>query len=347
MSNIVVAQASKLAKTLGMEDAGQELIQTLKATAFKGDASDAQMAALLVVSNQYGLNPWTREIYAFPDKKNGIVPVVGVDGWARIINNHPQFDGMEFDFSKNLVQMPGAASQAPEWIECRMYRKDRSRPIVVREYLDECYREPFKGSYGPVNGPWQSHPKRFLRHKTLIQCARMAFGFGGIYDQDEAERIAETAEPAVQPARHMGQADVVIPEPSAELIARAEAAAAQGMKQYQAFWSSTTPADRKALTAAGHHDRLKGLASQADAARTVDTNTARPVDTAPAFPPVAEPVQQPAGKSFEQVMEMICKAQTEDAIYVAGDWLDQIEDPAALKLLEAKIDERLVEIRGE
>ena len=26
----------------------------------------------------------------------GIVPVVGVDGWARIINNHPQFDGMEF-----------------------------------------------------------------------------------------------------------------------------------------------------------------------------------------------------------------------------------------------------------
>lgn len=336
MSNIVVAQASKLAKTLGMEDAGQELIQTLKATAFKGDASDAQMAALLVVSNQYGLNPWTREIYAFPDKKNGIVPVVGVDGWARIINNHPQFDGMEFDFSKNLVQMPGAASQAPEWIECRMYRKDRSRPIVVREYLDECYREPFKGSYGPVNGPWQSHPKRFLRHKTLIQCARMAFGFGGIYDQDEAERIAETAEPAVQPARHMGQADVVIPEPSAELVARAEAAAAAGMKQYQAFWSSTTPADRKALTAAGHHDRLKGIASQADAARTVDT--------APAFPPTIDELPR---KSFEEIMEMICKAKTEEEIYVAGDWLDQIEDPEALKLLEDKINERLAQIRGE
>ncbi|WP_032251724.1 recombinase RecT, partial [Escherichia coli] len=46
---------------------------------------DAQFIALLIVANQYGLNPWTKEIYAFPDKQNGIVPVVGVDGWSRII----------------------------------------------------------------------------------------------------------------------------------------------------------------------------------------------------------------------------------------------------------------------
>ena len=29
-----------------------------------------------------------------PDRNNGIVPVVGVDGWSRIINDNPQFDGM-------------------------------------------------------------------------------------------------------------------------------------------------------------------------------------------------------------------------------------------------------------
>ncbi|WP_414836262.1 recombinase RecT, partial [Escherichia coli] len=40
-------------------------------------------------------------------------------------------------------------------------------------------------------GPWQSHPKRMLRHKAMIQCARLAFGFAGIYDKDEAERIVE------------------------------------------------------------------------------------------------------------------------------------------------------------
>jgi phage recombination protein Bet len=169
MSNIVLAQATKLATSLGMDIGGDELVQTLKATAFKGQVSDAQMAALLIVANQYGLSPWTKEIYAFPDKNNGIVPVVGVDGWARIINEHTQFDGMDFE-------------QDAESCTCIIYRKDRSRPVKVTEFMDECKRG---------TGPWQSHPRRMLRHKAMIQCARLAFGYAGIYDQDEAERIVE------------------------------------------------------------------------------------------------------------------------------------------------------------
>jgi hypothetical protein len=31
-----------------------------------------------------------------------------------------------------------------------------------------------------------------LRHKALIQCARLAFGFAGIYDEDEATRIRDS-----------------------------------------------------------------------------------------------------------------------------------------------------------
>jgi hypothetical protein len=34
-------------------------------------------------------------------------------------------------------------------------------------------------------------PKRMHRHKSLIQGARVAFGFAGIYDEDEAHRIIE------------------------------------------------------------------------------------------------------------------------------------------------------------
>jgi len=146
-----------------------EMLSTLKATAFKGQVSDAQMTALLIVANQYGLNPWTKEIYAFPDKNNGIVPVVGVDGWSRIINEHPQFDGLEFQ-------------QDDESCTCIIYRKDRAHPIKVTEYKSECDRK---------SGPWASHPKRMLRHKALIQCARLAMGYVGIYDEDEAERIIE------------------------------------------------------------------------------------------------------------------------------------------------------------
>lgn len=89
MSTALATLAGKLAERVGMDSVDpQELITTLRQTAFKGDASDAQFIALLIVANQYGLNPWTKEIYAFPDKQNGIVPVVGVDGWSRIINEN-------------------------------------------------------------------------------------------------------------------------------------------------------------------------------------------------------------------------------------------------------------------
>lgn len=103
-------------------------------------------------------------------------PIVGVDGWIRIINREPQYDGMEFSFSEDYSACT-----------CTIYRKDRSKPIIVTEFLQECLK--------PNSQPWKSHPKRMLRHKAMIQCARLAFGFTGIYDQDEAERIAENKEP--------------------------------------------------------------------------------------------------------------------------------------------------------
>lgn len=177
-----------------------KLLDTLKATAFKQAynapaITNEQMMALLVVANEYKLNPFTKEIFAFPDKKNGIIPVVSVDGWTRIINEHPQFDGEEFEEAPAdewIVDPQGVHKPCPSWLACAMYRKDRSRPTKVKEYLDEVYRPPFiKDNGGAVNGPWQSHTKRMLRHKAHIQCARLAFGFAGIYDEDEAMRILE------------------------------------------------------------------------------------------------------------------------------------------------------------
>jgi phage recombination protein Bet len=172
MSTSLAILSNKMATRFGAEGSN-DVIAVLKQTAFKGNVTDAQMTALMVVADQYGLNPFTREIYAFPDKNNGIVPVIGVDGWSRIINDHPQFDGMEFN-------------QDDESCTCIMFRKDRNHAVKVTEWMSECKRSNAQ--------PWQTHPKRMLRHKSMIQCARLAFGFSGIYDQDEAERIIESGE---------------------------------------------------------------------------------------------------------------------------------------------------------
>jgi phage recombination protein Bet len=171
MSTALAPLLNKFAQRYEMGASPEEVAATLKQTCFKGQVSDAQMVALLIVADQYKLNPFTKELYAFPDKNNGIVPVVGVDGWARIINENPQFDGMEFAMSADGSECT-----------CKIYRKDRSHATSATEYMSECKRG---------TQPWQSHPKRMLRHKAMIQCARLAFGFAGIYDQDEAERIVE------------------------------------------------------------------------------------------------------------------------------------------------------------
>lgn len=195
----------RMAERFGID--ANKMMTTLKATAFRGDVSNEQMMALMVVAEQYNLNPWTKEIYAFPDQRNGIIPVVGVDGWSRIINENPNFDGMDFNQSERFVEHEkGEHKPCPEWIECVMHRKDRAHPVVAREYFDECYRPPFEKNGRVIPGPWQSHTKRFLRHKAMIQAARIAFGFVGIYDQDEAERFQEFD---VTPRRTGAMADVI------------------------------------------------------------------------------------------------------------------------------------------
>lgn len=243
MSNLVISQATSLAKSLSVDASNaSELVATLKATAFKGQVSDAQMAALLIVSQQYGLNPWTKEIYAFPDRNNGIVPVVGVDGWSRIINSHPQFDGMDFQ-------------QDDESCTCIIYRKDRSHPVKVTEWMAECRRDGV--------GPWKSHPKRMLRHKATIQCARLAFGFVGIYEQDEAERIVEAEYVEVK-----SKGKHALPEPEATperdtAITEANRAADCGTDAFRKFWKEW-PADKRTLVQ-DNMDNFKARADKADA----------------------------------------------------------------------------------
>ncbi len=169
------------------------LLTTLKNTVFK-NASDDEIVALVIVANQYNLSPILKELYAFPAKGGGIVPMVSVDGWLRIINSQPMLDGIQFsDLHENGKLIATT---------CRIYRKDRAHPIEVTEYLSECKRS---------TEPWKME-HRMLRHKALIQCARVAFGFSGIYDEDEANDIRE-AKGRVVPAARVPAAPSFLPAP--------------------------------------------------------------------------------------------------------------------------------------
>lgn len=187
---------------------------TIKATVFPQgkEVSNEQAAAFLVVAKQYNLNPFIKEIYAFPGRAGGVVPIVSVDGWATLINRQEQLDGIQFEdrFDESLLM----------GVTCRIYRKDRSHPTEVTEYMQECRRD---------TDTWKKWPARMLRHKALIQCARYAFGLVGIYDPDEAERIAESdapeaAAPLAMPTR---KSETQAPAIDAELVAPADSSQAE------------------------------------------------------------------------------------------------------------------------
>jgi phage recombination protein Bet len=183
---------ARFAGKLGVEP--EKMLATLRATAFKTGKNDApvsneEMLALLVVADQYHLNPFTKEIYAFRDQKGGIMPIIGVDGWIRLMQERPEFTGIEFKYDEE-----------GEWVEATITRNDRRLPFTVREYMVECRRN---------TGPWQQAPQRMLRHRALIQCCRVAFGFGGIYEADEGEQIALAAGVDLLP---MGRAHIEPPQ---------------------------------------------------------------------------------------------------------------------------------------
>jgi phage recombination protein Bet len=145
----------------------------IKQTVMPANATNEQMAAFLLVAHEYDLNPITKEIYAFPAKGGGITPVVGIDGWINLAQRRPEFDGMEHEWETDAKGECTACT-------CKIFRKDRTRPVVVTEFMVECKR--------PTD-PWRSHPRRMLRHKATLQAIRYAFGFAGIKDEDDAEVI--------------------------------------------------------------------------------------------------------------------------------------------------------------
>jgi len=165
--------------------------------------SESDLERLLLSAERLGLDPLTNEIYATQGSDDPFSPVllvVGINGWSKLLNSNPVFDGMRFSFA------PCSKEEIPEWIECTIYRKDRTVPTTLREYFSEVKGE---------STAWVTHPRRMLRHKAMAQCARVCLGLVGVYDPDEAQRV--------QSARNAQKSDYQILGPKGKASSRTRA----------------------------------------------------------------------------------------------------------------------------
>ena len=172
----------------------ESFVRSLTASAFGRLIvwSESDLERLLVTAERLCLDPLGGEIYAMPRTSLGgvgsealeqfnspVLLALSIDGWCRVINSSPQFDGMSFTESQE--QLGGL----PVYMECALYRKDRRVATPVREYMSEA---------NTASGAWLTHPRRMLRHKAMVQCARLSFGLGCLYEPDEADRIRSAAD---------------------------------------------------------------------------------------------------------------------------------------------------------
>ena len=116
---------------------------------------------LLRLANKYQLDPLSDEIALLQNQDQTYQPFITIDGWSKLINNHPQYAGISLRDSTELID------GIPTWMECTIYRNDRILPIVIKEYLEEVRTD---------HPSWQQMPRRMLRHRVIQQCARLALG---------------------------------------------------------------------------------------------------------------------------------------------------------------------------
>jgi hypothetical protein len=165
---------SKLFEALAAEfemDVG-EMIAAVKTQCFpNGQASDPQLLMLLSFTHEYGLNPLAREAYAF--LQGGRMTIgVQVDGWTKIANRSPLYDGQEIQFEYS----PDGELTA---ITSRTHIKGRTYPTVYRAAMKEWKRE---------TSVWQSMPSHQLYVKARNEGIRFALGIPA-YDPDDIDRM--------------------------------------------------------------------------------------------------------------------------------------------------------------
>jgi len=145
-----------------------EMLTALRNTVAPG-LTDAEFLLFAEMVKATGLNPVTKEVWAI--KAGGRLQIMtGINGFLRIANSHPQFDGIEIEFER----------QGGQFVSCtaKVYRKDRRFPAVGTAYMNE-YAKP-----SPI---WKQMPSVMLRKCALSLAIREAFiqELGGLYTQEE------------------------------------------------------------------------------------------------------------------------------------------------------------------
>ncbi len=192
----IVLASTALSQRLGVEKG--HMIETLKAQCFQNPAnvSDTQLATFIQVAQSLNLNPLLPgQLYAYPGKNGGIVPMIGPDGVFKLLASNPEIEGWTLKHE----------TQDKEMVCTAIIKHKRLGDISYTAYLSEWRVQS--------NPNWGSRPRHMLGIRALKHAARQII-HGIPFDIEEREII------------EMQEAGHIEPPERAKLPPKAKGAAA-------------------------------------------------------------------------------------------------------------------------
>ena len=163
----------------------KEKIELIKRMFAKG-ANDDEFAVFLELAKRYNLDPFKRQIFFLPDRRQNEPGKIMVShaGLIHIAHSSDQWAGMKtFIISKEgeeklIVDNPNNIAGAV----CYVYRKDWKEPLIHAV----SFREYFKSNNSHM-GPWYTMPQTMIKKVAEAGALRRAFDLGGLYIEEEMD----------------------------------------------------------------------------------------------------------------------------------------------------------------
>jgi len=164
----------------------EEELETIRNTVAKG-ATESEFKMFITLATRYGLDPFNKEIFFWKVKGRPTI-MTSRDGYLKIADRHPEYDGLVSDvvrendqfkrtsegidhqYSSNRGEIIGAYAL--------VYRKDRSYPIYIFAPFDE---------YNADSRVWNQYPSAMILKVAESMALKRAFTVSGLVSREEME----------------------------------------------------------------------------------------------------------------------------------------------------------------
>lgn len=157
-------------------------------------ATDEELKMLLYLSKEYNLDPLKKEIFFIKYGGKSTI-ITSRDGYLKIANSNPNFDGIESDVvyvGDKLTKMPDGSmtiEYGPEHLifdknkltgaYCSVFRKDRSKATTIFVSLKDYYKK---------NTPiWEQYINAMILKVAEAMALKRAFSISGLVTREEIE----------------------------------------------------------------------------------------------------------------------------------------------------------------